>query len=340
MPVKRVKRSDLPDAFSIFQDFLNKGRPASVAEYTKFVLNAKHFLQFLPDNQGRFTSALLDGLQLEYFAQAMTLQSFIVTHLVDCFGFSRGFTRLSMANLDSPEECMARLPTDEARASLAALMESQERVFAFNISLMDCTSTMFLVSVQLLHRCGGFPSLRASQDPISVEAAKMMAYDLVGLAAFIKQLADFAALIGIAGDMEQRLLQVPVVPKIFTELAPPGSSLRPSFVKSHRMALNGLVTPFLRFWMLSPLPCLTMLRDRSSSFAQSPCWIARPPCRSSTGCSGRCRTARPFSSTPPSTPRDSPCCAPAALPRNRPTTWSLCRASSTSWTSSGTRPTS
>ncbi len=238
---------EAPQAVTRCETFLLRGKPLTSPEFDEHVAEIRSFLGSLSGDQGVYTLALLDDLQSEYFAQAMSLQSHIVNGLVERFGFPRTFTRLSMSHAQCLEDCMARLPSDGARAQLGVIMDLQEKAFSLNLVLLDNTSLMFLVSTQMTQRYGNAKSGANTtlKDKISIESARILAYDLLGLSDFINQLVVFSSAVGFGDCIDQRLLQVPELPKVFADLAKSKCPLRPSCVNSHRMSLSAAVRIFV-----------------------------------------------------------------------------------------------
>ena len=207
--------------------------------------SVKAFLQTLPNEHGKYTTLLLEGLQLEFFSQAMLLQSHIVRILVEDFGFPPTFNRLSPVQLDSPQACYANLPSDDARDQFTLLMDTQETVFAFNISLYDSTSLMFLVAVQLLARFGSSTHISLADQPVSIETARILAYDILGVSEYIKKLIHFAATLGMSQKIDPSLLHAPQMSELLLELTSENAPPRTACVNSHKIRLNASVRLFL-----------------------------------------------------------------------------------------------
>lgn len=246
---KLAKPIESPEPLSLCEAFLHRGKVLASPDFDQLVAATRSFLEKLPGNQGIYTLALLDGLQLEYFAQAMSLQSNIANGLVERFEFPKTFACLSMSQVQSPEDCMARLPSDEARAQLTAIMDLQDKVFSLNLVLLDSTSLMFFVSTQLIQRYGNAKTVINSKDKISIESARILAHDLLGLSDYIKRLSNFSLAVGFGDYIDQRLLQAPELPKLFADLINPTHPPRPSHVNTHRMSLSAMV----RFWFSSSM---------------------------------------------------------------------------------------
>ena len=230
-----------PEALALCENFLRSGRPLTGNDSGRIFDSVKAFLQTLPNDHGRYTALLLEGSQLEYFSQAMLLQSQIVRFLVEDFGFPRTFSRLSPSQLDSPQVCFGNLPSDDARNQFTLLMDTQETVFAFNISLYDSTSLMFLVAVQLLTRFGSSTHISLADQPVSIETARILAYDILGVSEYIKKLIHFAATLGMSPKIDQSLLRDPQMSAILLELTSDNTPPRTACVNSHKIRLNAAV---------------------------------------------------------------------------------------------------
>jgi hypothetical protein len=213
-------------------------------DYDRVSLHLRQALGALNHPDAPFIAALMDEQQLQLFSQVGYLQEQICKYFVEKLGFPSDFElRSEIVCAPHFRAYLVCLPKGELQSLLEEIAHDASTLFDLNMTLIESSSILFLVSVQLLSIVRD--QIPEPEQSIPTDTAKLLAHDLVKLSNHVRKLIRLAKLLKMTDSMDQRLLELSPLPQNLLALIDGTETPRNSYVKSHRLRINSLVTTFI-----------------------------------------------------------------------------------------------